>query len=707
MQDMRDLYKAYAAVHDTTIKEELDNSKDQITEMNLSQLTGGDLVEVCEEIVEGLFQYGLDLDGAYGVVGDILEAASDNIIGDRKNKIVSIAEAFEKVFETVTDKAERNCEEAFLNYRKTKPLTEKWNNRVSHEVGNSKIHAAIIHEDREGVKAGLIEMISEKLDKVGQEDADVDNDGDVDSSDSYLKKRRAAIGKAMGKKMKKEEYVTELSKKTLGSYVKKAAGDAASRSFDHGESEKRQYEPDADDEKETNKLANRQKGIGRAVNKMMKKEETQVAELYKGKHGQSEKEYQDSRSDGGKMVSGDSKMSGSKYAQGRRTGSDAGPQSAGGSKKPESQGKMDSGTRTDLEFRKTALKKKEAEKKEKNEGYLFSDSEAERLNDLAETLGLGEALKGPDGKPLPISAKARNDAAYAVKAAKFKRENPGVTDYTAYKAGGGDKGSPINLRTQTSDRARRQRELIQKSGQEKINKSRAMQRDNRTSQVGPPAPKPDNRTTTQKVDSLVDTFAKNDPSNKTTQALIKNRQNRPTSSPTSSTSSTSKPASVAKTSTPAPAPKRDRMANASKSDRMAAFAKANPKLAARQAERDRTRGTSATTNPLMRDMKSRMPAPKPATPVAKPMGSKAVGSTAKPMASKPVASAAKPMGNKPVATSNSSAMSKPTPTPVAKPSMNSSKLGKALSGVKKVGEELQWSQEEIDRINSITETWED
>ncbi len=59
------------------------------------------------------------------------------------------------------------------------------------------------------------------------------------------------------------------------------------------------------------------------------------------------------------------------------------------------------------------------------------------------------------------------------------------------------------------------------------------------------------------------------------------------------------------------APVRDRMANASKEDRMAAFAKANPKLAARQAERDRTRGTSATTNPLMKDMKSRMPAPAP------------------------------------------------------------------------------------------------
>ncbi len=47
------------------------------------------------------------------------------------------------------------------------------------------------------------------------------------------------------------------------------------------------------------------------------------------------------------------------------------------------------------------------------------------------------------------------------------------------------------------------------------------------------------------------------------------------------------------------------------------WALANPKLAAASAERERTRGTSATTNPLMKDMKSRLPAPAPA-PVSKP-----------------------------------------------------------------------------------------
>jgi len=95
--------------------------------------------------------------------------------------------------------------------------------------------------------------------------------------------------------------------------------------------------------------------------KMKKEEVENVEELYKGKHGQTEKQYQDGRSDAGKMISGDSKSSGSRYAQGRRTSSDAGPQPAGGSKKPASQGKMDSGSRTDLTFRKAALKKKNEE----------------------------------------------------------------------------------------------------------------------------------------------------------------------------------------------------------------------------------------------------------------------------------------------------------------------------------------------------------
>lgn len=48
------------------------------------------------------------------------------------------------------------------------------------------------------------------LDKVGQEDADVNNDGKTDSTDKYLLNRRKAIQKAMKKKAMKEETSTEV-----------------------------------------------------------------------------------------------------------------------------------------------------------------------------------------------------------------------------------------------------------------------------------------------------------------------------------------------------------------------------------------------------------------------------------------------------------------------------------------------------------------
>jgi len=46
------------------------------------------------------------------------------------------------------------------------------------------------------------DMIEEDLDAVGEEDADVNNNGKVDSSDSYLKNRRKKIAASMKKKLK-------------------------------------------------------------------------------------------------------------------------------------------------------------------------------------------------------------------------------------------------------------------------------------------------------------------------------------------------------------------------------------------------------------------------------------------------------------------------------------------------------------------------
>ncbi len=110
-------------------------------------------------------------------------------------------------------------------------------------------------------------------------------------------------------------------------------------------------------------------------------EEEDVTELYKGKHGQTEKEYQDSRSDGGKMVSGDSKGSGSRYAS--RSLSSTGPNPAGGSKKPAGQGRMTSGAKADLAYRKVNLKKSNEEFINKlSDSGLFTEKELQMMGEI-------------------------------------------------------------------------------------------------------------------------------------------------------------------------------------------------------------------------------------------------------------------------------------------------------------------------------------
>jgi hypothetical protein len=123
------------------------------------------------------------------------------------------------------------------------------------------------------------------------------------------------------------------------------------------------------------------------------------------------------------------------------------------------------------------------------------------------------------------------------------------------------------------------------------------------------------------------------------------------------------------------------------------WAKANPKLAAAKAERDRTRGTSATTNPLMKDMKSKLPEPKPAPTLAgtvaaaskptafDPSSNASTSSAAKPAPTLAgtVAAASKPTAFDPSSNASTSSAAKPT-TPVNK-ATGSKKPGSIVSGV--------------------------
>lgn len=106
------------------------------------------------------------------------------------------------------------------------------------------------------------EAKKKKLDPVGKADADIDNDGDVDSSDKYLHNRRKTIKKSMKKDT--ETQIDEISKEKAADYKKKSV----------------EYSKDAlrsNDPKKLKKVGNRIAGAGRAT-KILNKESVDLDE---------------------------------------------------------------------------------------------------------------------------------------------------------------------------------------------------------------------------------------------------------------------------------------------------------------------------------------------------------------------------------------------------------------------------------------------
>jgi hypothetical protein len=137
------------------------------------------------------------------------------------------------------------------------------------------------------------------------------------------------------------------------------------------------------------------------------KEMQEIEEVHKGKHGQTDKQYADSRSSGGKMVSGDSKMSGAEYTHGRRVkAANPGMQpDVGGKTKPKSQGKMDKGTRADLEYRKANLKKEGLDPVGKEDGDVNNDGKKDTTDKylLKRRKAIGKAIAKSSQKKMSES----------------------------------------------------------------------------------------------------------------------------------------------------------------------------------------------------------------------------------------------------------------------------------------------------------------
>lgn len=154
------------------------------------------------------------------------------------------------------------------------------NEELEMALKNFGISDSLIEKVKSVITAEASEEITEEtlgektIDPVGQEDADVNNDGKVDGTDKYLKKRRAAIAKAM--KKEEVEQVDELSKGTMGRYINKAKDSIDTNSWRQGHKEGSKMNPSGRLEK---KLTKRHKGIETAVKKLTREEAEQIDEI--------------------------------------------------------------------------------------------------------------------------------------------------------------------------------------------------------------------------------------------------------------------------------------------------------------------------------------------------------------------------------------------------------------------------------------------
>ena len=130
----------------------------------------------------------------YGLVGKKLYG--EHNIMEIAERLVRMAESAQQHIVTETDDW---FDKVSVN-RNMKSMT----GMVKEFKSTAKDHKALserlvaLYEDMGGILNRYYD-IREEMDPVGKEDGDIDNDGDTDSSDEYLKNRRDTISKAIDK----------------------------------------------------------------------------------------------------------------------------------------------------------------------------------------------------------------------------------------------------------------------------------------------------------------------------------------------------------------------------------------------------------------------------------------------------------------------------------------------------------------------------
>ena len=216
----KQLFKALTTSKDKkeSVKESIGRTKKMAKLKNILQEVFEDSPKVDKyKVVEGVKNFGIVGKQLYNnnnivetakQLAEIAESAHNHILGEQDDW-------FDKVS---VNKNMKSLKGGVVEFQKTAKEAHQLNQRLTalyedighvlnryYDIDEAHVYG---HDDEDS-------EVEEKLDAVGKEDGDIDNDGDVDDSDEYLKKRRDAISKAI----KKDESVKPKRLSDIGGVV--------------------------------------------------------------------------------------------------------------------------------------------------------------------------------------------------------------------------------------------------------------------------------------------------------------------------------------------------------------------------------------------------------------------------------------------------------------------------------------------------------
>ena len=214
---MRNFMEAYSAVHSSEAREELLSKRDEIAEMDLSMVSDSELEDICEEVLEELFDEGYTVEECEAIFTDVISEAKVTYGHDtdstKAKKTARLEKGLKSAIGKVKMKAAKGAVKAYGAYRDAKASAKMKARRAGQTTKNMSAQVQRKgSEMKSKAKSGLKSMIKKGAMKVARgavnvakrmsegkmADKDYDGDGKIETgTQEYMGSRDKAIKKAM------------------------------------------------------------------------------------------------------------------------------------------------------------------------------------------------------------------------------------------------------------------------------------------------------------------------------------------------------------------------------------------------------------------------------------------------------------------------------------------------------------------------------